>query len=151
LASERSVTASPTLVNNTNEDTDREYLEKARSEIPEPFPKPTFTPGNSATEYKSYMIKRFEYEQWENKVFLLARKMKQAAHPQLIDQNEFEGDSRPTSPKDDISPELSRVNRASTSADFSPRSRSISLGAKTASVANKLPSNTCKELIFLYS
>lgn len=46
----------------------------AREQSPEPFPKPILSPQcHSEEEYKAYMIKRFEYEAWENNIILLGR------------------------------------------------------------------------------
>jgi hypothetical protein len=64
--------------------TDAQWLQTALELVPEPFPKPTLAESASVLEYKEYMIKRFEYEQWENKVALLVRKMKQEADPSLF-------------------------------------------------------------------
>jgi len=49
----------------------------AKSQLPEPFPKPQFKPGGNEEEYKEFMRKRLEYETWENQVILLGRKLRQ--------------------------------------------------------------------------
>lgn len=39
-------------------------------------PVPQLIPGASEEQYKKYMIDKFEYEAWENKIILLGRKLR---------------------------------------------------------------------------
>lgn len=54
----------------------KKYEDLAKQQHPPPFPKPEFKKGGSKDEYKEFMIKKFEYEAWENSIVLLARKLK---------------------------------------------------------------------------
>jgi len=56
-----------------------EFEDRFRQEHPPPFPHPELKQNPAAEEYKDYMRKKFEYEAWENKIVLLARRAKKAA------------------------------------------------------------------------
>lgn len=40
-------------------------------------PKPVLKPGASNEEYKAYMVQKYEYEEWENRLLLVQRKIAQ--------------------------------------------------------------------------
>lgn len=65
---------------------ERKWLEKAKMLNPPPFEKPQFSGGTEA-EYKEYMKKKYEYEQWENSCILLARKLRKENPTELNSPN----------------------------------------------------------------
>ena len=68
------------------------FVEQVKQQHPEPFPKPLFA-GGSEDDYKNYMRARLQYEEWENKVLLLAREAHKKHNLQLQLQQDQEIES----------------------------------------------------------
>jgi hypothetical protein len=54
----------------------KKWEEEARRVGPAAPTKPVLPPGASEEQYKKYMMDKYEYEAWENKIILLARKLR---------------------------------------------------------------------------
>jgi hypothetical protein len=54
----------------------KRWEEEARRVGPSAPPKPILPPSPNEQQYKQYMMERYEYEAWENKIILLGRKLR---------------------------------------------------------------------------
>eukprot|EP01119_Soliformovum_irregulare_P009515 TRINITY_DN2289_c0_g1_i1.p1 TRINITY_DN2289_c0_g1~~TRINITY_DN2289_c0_g1_i1.p1 ORF type:complete len:261 (-),score=69.06 TRINITY_DN2289_c0_g1_i1:209-991(-) len=62
-----------------DQEEEKKWVEVARQQNPPPFDKPVLRQGCPEEEFKEHMRQKYEYEQWENKLILIARKLMQDA------------------------------------------------------------------------
>jgi hypothetical protein len=54
----------------------KKWEQEAKRVGPPQPPTPSLPPGANEDAYKKYMIEKFDYEAWENKIILLGRKLR---------------------------------------------------------------------------